>query len=324
KQSRLRQLADGGLPKSTAANLLNGKFVRAPRYDTVRAFVVACIHAASNDRLLHQFESVVRDARRWHAELERDLDRTAPGAVRVREARPQMLGVHEAIRAQYTETDQARGELPAYVPRDLDVGLRATITAVAARGGFVLLTGGAAAGKTRSLYEAVRAELPEWWLVHPTTTDEVRTLTQAPPRRTVLWLDELQNYLDQADGLLTVAVRRLVDTGVVVVATLRPEEYHRRTAPAGSMRPDVYVNDRRLLSLAYTVFVPDTFSHEERFRTEALAADDRRIRVALDVPHMGLTQAMAAGPQLVRRWEQAPADQCYGKAVITAALDARR
>jgi hypothetical protein len=49
--------------------------------------------------------------------------------------------------------------------------------------------------------------------------------------------------------------------------------------------------------------------------------------VALKTSDAGLTQVLAAGPQLVRQWEHADstqAPQCYGKAVITAALDARQ
>ena len=47
----------------------------------------------------------------------------------------------------------------------------------------------------------------------------------------------------------------------------------------------------------------------------------------MDTADAGLTQVLAAGPELIRRWEHADATdprQCCGKAVITAALDARR
>ena len=60
--------------------------------------------------------------------------------------------------------------LPEYVPRDADAaefGIRARVAAAAQRGGFVLLVGGSSVGKTRSAAEAVRAVLPDWWLVHP-------------------------------------------------------------------------------------------------------------------------------------------------------------
>ena len=54
----------------------------------------------------------------------------------------------------------------------------------------MLLIGGSSVGKTRTLYEAVLAALPDWWLVHPPGRAEVAALAVAPPARTVVWLDE--------------------------------------------------------------------------------------------------------------------------------------
>jgi hypothetical protein len=139
----------------------------------------------------------------------------------------------------------------------------------------------------------------------------------------VVWLDELQRYLDHPGGLPVGVLRRLATAGVVVVATLWPEEYGSRTMPGIPGQPDRYGNDRELLGLAHVVTVPEALSQHERRRAEDLAADPR-IRLALDTPDAGFTQVLAAGPALVNHWENAPANQCYGKAVITAALDARR
>ena len=302
-----RRLADGprALPASTLSNLLNGTSV--PTRNTVVRFLTAC--------------GLDEQAQRpWLAAWERVSTnhlRRPPGAVRVREARPRLLGVHAAI-----QVDQDSGELPAYVPRDLDADLRTAITA-SERGGFVLLVGGSSVGKTRALFEAVRAVLPEWWLVHPADTDEIREFGLAPTPRTVLWLDDLQRYLNQPGGLPAGSVRALVAAGVVVAATVWPDEYSARVASRQSGRPDPYANDREVFGIAEVVAVADRFSAAERRRAEALAAD-RRIRVALDTTDAGFTQVLAAGPDLVRWWEQAPADQCYGKALITAALDALR
>src|SRR6202042_3210431 len=88
---------------------------------------------------------------------------------------------------------------PEYVPRDVDAdefGVRARVTAAAQSGGFVLLVGGSSVGKTRCAVEAVMALLPDWWLVHPANSAEIVTLTHAPAPATVVWLDELQRYLD--------------------------------------------------------------------------------------------------------------------------------
>jgi hypothetical protein len=140
----------------------------------------------------------------------------------------------------------------------------------------------------------------------------------------VVWLDELQNYLDSPAGLAAAVIRTLVTAGVTVVATLWPGAYGTRTRPRSSGESDRQANDRELLGLAEVVPVPDEFSKNERHRAETLASADQRIRIALDTPDAGFTQVMAAGPQLIYHWEHAPGEQCYGRALITAALDARR
>ncbi|MFC5005358.1 tetratricopeptide repeat protein [Dactylosporangium cerinum] len=295
------------LPPATLSDLLRAK--STPTRDTMITFLIACgLDEAAQ--------------RPWLAAWERVATAHQPrpvGAVRVREARPRLLGVHAAIQLPGTAE-----ELPPYVPRDLDADLRADLTAAAAQGGFVLLLGGSSVGKTRALYEAVRAELPEWWLLHPTDTPTADAHAAAPTPRTVMWLDELQRYLNHRTGLPAGALRQLITAGTVVVATLWPDEYHIRIARPSVGQPDPYANDRDLLGFAQLIEVPETFSRAERRRGETLAGTDQRIRIALDTTDAGFTQVVAAGPALIRRWEHAPDDDCYGKAVITAVLDAHR
>jgi hypothetical protein len=295
------------LPRSTVSNLMQGRSVSSR--DTVITFLAAC--------------GLDADAQApWLAAWERasTTHLRRPAAVRVREARPRLLGVHASI-----QVAAAAADLPSYVPRDFDADVRAAITAASDEGGFVLLVGGSSVGKTRALFEAVRAVLPEWWLIHPdpADTDAVRTLAGGPTPRTVVWLDELQRYLNIPDGLSPGLARRLITAGTVLVATLWPHEYHSRTSARVSGQPDPHANDRELLRLAHVIDVSDNFSAAELRRAETLATD-QRIRTALDTPDAGFTQVLAAGPELVRWWENAPDEQCYGKAVITAALDARR
>src|SRR4029077_14854608 len=129
---------------------------------------------------------------------------------------PRRLGVHAAISVPGVPDEVP----PQYVPRDVDAaehGVRARVEAAARRGGFVLLVGGSSVGKTRCAVEAVKALLPEWWLVHPGGAAEVTARAQAPPPRTVLWLDELQRYLDGEDGLTGGVVRALLEARPQVV-----------------------------------------------------------------------------------------------------------
>ncbi|MFC5754917.1 hypothetical protein [Actinomadura rugatobispora] len=116
-----------------------------------------------------------------------------PGAVRSREARPLLLGVHRPIEADGADADA----LPSYVARDVDEdsgGLRARVRAAAGRGGFVLLVGEPSAGKTRTAYEAVLGLLPDWWVLHPRDAAEVDAFARRvpPAGRVVVWLDDLE------------------------------------------------------------------------------------------------------------------------------------
>ena len=153
-------------------------------------------------------------------------DPAAAGGVRVSEADPRRLGVHAAISVPGVPDEVP----PEYVPRDADdgeFGVRAKVAAAAERGGFVLLVGGSSVGKTRCALEAVKALLPDWWLVHPAGPGEVAALAAAPSPRTVVWLDELQRYLDGEHGLTGGVVRALLNAPhpVVIIGTLWPDRY---------------------------------------------------------------------------------------------------
>ncbi|GAB3862173.1 hypothetical protein [Dactylosporangium cerinum] len=301
-----RSYAKLSLPAATLSDLLNAK--GTPTRDTLIKFLIAC---GLNDATAQA---------PWLAAWERVATAHLPrpdGAVRVRDARPRLLGVHAAI-----QVEDAEGELPPYVPRDLDADLRTAVTAATASGGLVLMVGGSSVGKTRALFEAVRAALPEWWLLHPADIPAIGAHAAAPTPRTVLWLDELQRYLNHPAGLTLGVLHRLITAGTVIVATLWPDEYSRRTARPAAGQPDPHAEDRETLRLAHVVRVPDRFTTAERRRGEILANTDRRLRIALDTTDAGFTQVLAAGPALIQRWETA--EHCYGQAVITAALDARR
>ena len=174
--------------------------------------------------------------------------------------------------------------------------------------------------------EAVKALLPDWWLVHPAGPAEVAALAQAPTPRTVVWLDELQRYLDGEHGLTGGVVRALLNAPhpVVIIGTLWPDRYTAYTtvpAPGGA---DPHAREREVLDLAEVVRIGPAFSPAEQDRARAAAARDPRLRVALEAAGYGLTQTLAAAPQLVARWEDAQTADPYAWAVLTAALDAAR
>ena len=188
------------------------------------------------------------DARAWSATWSR---RVRPGRSALSEADPRRLGVHAAISVPGVPDEVP----PEYVPRDADAaeyGVRARVAAAAQRGGFVLLVGGSSVGKTRCAVEAVKALLPDWWLVHPAGPAEVAALAAAPPPRTVVWLDELQRYLDGEHGLTGGVVRALLNAPhpAVIIGTLWPDRYTAYTAVPAPGGADPHAREREVLDLA--------------------------------------------------------------------------
>jgi thioredoxin-like negative regulator of GroEL len=301
------------LPKSTVGEIVTGK--RLPAKGKLLTFLTVC-------------EVAPADLAQWLAAWERastaDLARPA-GGVRTRDARPQLLGVHAAISVPGMPDDLP----PEYVSRDADdgeFGVRVKVAAAAQRGGFVLLVGGSSVGKTRCAVEAVRTLLPDWWLVHPAGPAEVNALAQAPSPRTVVWLDELQRYLDGEHGLTGAVVRALLIAShpVVIIGTLWPDRYAAYTVVPAPGAADPNAREREVLDLAAVIRVDPDFSPAEQDRARAAAARDRRLAVALETGGYGLTQTLAAAPQLIARWQDAKTTDPYAWAVLTAALDVAR
>jgi hypothetical protein len=292
------------LPRSTVSDALRGK--RPVKKDLLQSLLRAWQVPTA------EYAKVVDAWQRINA----TVGQGPPNALHVNEASPRELGVHPAI-----SVAGAHGELPAYIPRDFDEELRDLIALGADRGCFVLLVGGSSWGKTRSLYEAICDVVPDWWLIQPAKTQEIHDLCAAPTERTVLWLDEFNRYLGTDPPLLKAHMVALVrTTRMIVVGTLWPEDYFtRKLLPAdGGNR---HAEDRLLLGFADVIPVPDAFTPNERNRATEKATEDRRIEVALSVSDAGITQVLAAGPDLVLLWKQAGP---YGRAMISAAADARR
>ncbi|MET9262661.1 hypothetical protein [Amycolatopsis sp. NPDC004079] len=299
--------ADGrlrDLPTSTVSDALSGK--RPVKKDLLESLLTAW-------RVPARERGEVIDA--WQR-INALVGQGPVNARRVDEASLRDLGVHPAI-----SPDGVRDDLPAYVPRDFDDQLRDLLSAGVDNGCFVVLVGGSAQGKTRSLAEAVRIVVPGWWLVQPAKTQEIHDLLEAQTERTVLWLDDLQRYLGADPPLLREHVVTLVRaTGMIVVGTLWTNSYFRFkrfSADDGDVGAE-----GRLIDFADLIPVPDTFSGNERRRAVKVANADSRIKAALAVSDAGVTQVLAAAPDLVISWEQAP--DPYGKAVVSAAADARR
>lgn len=235
---------------------------------------------------------------------------------RVGQVSPLDLGVRPAIR-----NPAGGGVLPTYVDRDIDEQVRAG----ARDGTFVLLVGACASGKSRTAYEAARAVLSDRPLLHPASADEIPALADTADGQALLWLDRLDRFLapDGDRNDLASTIRSLIGAGTVIIGTLTTREYIRRTAPVSSGVPDRWTDARAVVDQAGIIIVSSDLSVAERRRARAVAGTDPRVRQGLDTPGFGVIQCLAGTADLIRRWE-APRGPAPGRALITAASDARR
>jgi hypothetical protein len=152
-----------------------------------------------------------------------------PKVAQVRD--PSYLGVHPAPPEQGADLDHltAESRIPAYVPRDTDERLRELL----AEGGFVLLIGGATAGKSRTAYEAMTATLPQHTLKAPHDRDALPSslAKAAETSQCVVGLDDLESYLGPS-ALTCNKIAGLTSGGQhrVILATLRAVEEVRYTS----------------------------------------------------------------------------------------------
>jgi hypothetical protein len=309
-----------GAPGRDTINRIIGDTEMPPSQADVVAVVTVLAHASRWEP-----QDAARRARDLWVAGRMAAARNLAAGVRVSEADWRRLGVHAAI-----SVPGASDEVPPeYVPRDADggeFGVRAKVTAAARRGGFVLLVGGSSVGKTRCAVEAVKALMADWWLVHPSGVGEIIALAAAPGPSTVVWLDELQRYLDGERGLTGGVIRALLNAPppVVIIGTLWPDLYTAYTTVPAYGGADPRAQEREVLDLAEVIRINPEFTPAEHDRARGAAARDPRVRAALGAAGYGLTQTLAAAPQLVARWQDAQSASPYGWAVLTAALDAAR
>ena len=94
---------------------------------------------------------------------------------------------------------------------------------------------------------------------------------------------------------------------VVIIGTLWPDRYTAYTALPAPGGDDPYAREREVLDLAAVIRIGPEFSPAEQDRARAAAARDPRLSSRWSAAGYGLTQTLAAAPQLVARWEDAQA-----------------
>lgn len=250
---------------------------------------------------------------------------------------PLHLGVHPASMVDRSlDHEQASiiPRVPAYVPRDTDDQLRELL----AQGGFILLVGDATAGKSRTSYEAMVATLPGHILIAPHDREALPSAIAkaAETKQCVLWLDDLESYL--GSGALTRnKITGLIsgdDQHRVILATLRAAEETRYTSDAAGPEAarQAYRAAREVLELAHRLRLPRLFSPAEQRRAVTRDWDPRIADAVTHADVYGIAEYLAAGPELLRDWENAwtpntdpmaPANP-RGAAIVAAAIDIRR
>ncbi|WP_253886226.1 tetratricopeptide repeat protein [Actinokineospora diospyrosa] len=238
-----------------------------------------------------------------------------------------LLGIHAALPLPPGSRGSLSAQLPEYVRRDLDVELRAAVSEANRRSAFVVVVGPSAAGKTRSVYEAVRAELAGWRMIIPPTAGDLDELLLSgiPLDRSVIWLDELTRHLDS--GALSLrAVRRILaerNGPLLVIGTMWLKDFDRFCFPPDNGPVlDLNADATEILRLATRFDLVPDFTEAEHRRARTIGERDPRVREAIErSADAKIPSCLACAPELIRRWEH-PSDP-MGAAIITAAVEAR-
>ncbi|MUN41676.1 hypothetical protein [Actinomadura litoris] len=255
------------------------------------------------------------------AQAQAVVEAARPGTPLEQVTDPFAVEVHRPITVDGATT----GLLPPYVRREHDERLDRVVARVLDGASAVtVLVAGSSAGKTRACWEALKPlrRAGGWRLWHPYDPTRPEAALQELDRvgpRTVVWLNETQDYLGGEAGERVAAKLRALLTDasrgpVLVLGTLWPEHHAALTGRPGSQV-------RQVLGGA-VIGVPGTFTGIDLAALGQTASTDRRLAEAIEHAEDGhVTQYLAGGPELLERL--ATADPA-AKAVMWAAMDARR
>jgi TPR repeat protein len=210
------------------------------------------------------------------------------------------------------------GERDPYVARtsqDVDLRVRTALQP----GRMAILVGPTKAGKTRTAFEAVRDRWPQARLLAPVAT-ALSTLAEHPrvvdtSDALIVWLDDLQKFMNTADALSPALLARLVARPgpTVVVATLRTEELDQLDVADSDQ-----VRDARLL-LEQITDTTIELTHTSEDADEQAAA--RAAYPDADLSSLGLAEQLAAAPALRQQYRDARHDDPILHSVLQTAVD---
>lgn len=315
------------LGRTTVAEAIPpGTPVQVPSAATVTALAVALSLSADGLLELRRAAATGQSAP--------DADEPAGLGKLISQWDPHDLEVHPAGGLTGGASSPRHQLLPRYVRRQHDAALSAAVEDVkAGRSRMLVLVGTSSTGKTRACWEAVAPLADEGWrLWHPfdpTRADAALADIARIGRRTVVWLNEAQHYLGDAQSgeRVAAALHTLLTDAkhapVLVLGTLWPQYERQYTALPDPDNPDSHSRVRELLA-GRVLTVPDGFDAEALRAASILAkAGDRLLAGALTraAENGQVTQDLAGAPELLRRYEHSsPA----ARALLEAAMDARR
>ena len=242
---------------------------------------------------------------------------------------PLELGVHKAV----STGDVKLPVLPEYVLRDHDRQLRAIIEAADEASAMIALVGDSSTGKTRALWQSLHYLPGQWRVWSPAGAETLKDglASSRVGQRTVVWLDDIHDYLNPAFPLAGDIAERLIGLlsdrtagPVLVAATLWPEDWQKLTAQPREERASAGGSARIpvLLDSATRIQVPPVFGTDDLAAARGVAEHDLRLAVALESATGGkITQYLAGAPRLLERYQTARPE---AKALIEVAVDARR
>jgi len=208
----------------------------------------------------------------------------------------------------------AGGEMSPYLVRDKDRNLDDLLLT---SNTFVLLIGDSKAGKSRMAAEAMRRHFPGRNLIIPDNADSLGALLDAGLdfAGSVVWLDELQRYLEKSGlgRLLDYLAGSDAPRDVTILATIREKAYT-TYMPDGEIESPYWAVLKRAARLRLDRLLSDT----ERQRATAMF-NDSHLLAALD--RFGLAEYLSAGPDLMERLENGIVAEPIGAMVVLAAAD---
>ncbi|MFB6724618.1 tetratricopeptide repeat protein [Kribbella sp. NPDC056345] len=235
-------------------------------------------------------------------------------------------GIHPA------RAEDASEAITPYVTRDIDQQLRIDLSSAAERGGLILLVGQSASGKSRTAFEALRAELPEHRVATPAGRPDLAAVLNAvrkTPLPCVLWLDELDVFLGPG-GLDHNVLRAYASLRIPILGTMRMQRFltysgNRRRADGDPLLRQMAMIEERVLNMARVLEVSSRWTETELHRAEE--QNDPRVRDALAHHETyGIAEYIAAGPALWNEWRRSSdvGGHPRGAALIAAAVDLAR